>query len=564
MGIHLSSPLVMILVGMLATIWSMDYLKKLTMGMREIKPAMRALSGFINGLLLYAAHCLFYQASPLILLLGSPATVIIYLYLNSKDVLYTYLYLYHKFVMNFMCIYWLVASVVGLLPVGTVPTEAFTYKGSILSLSLLLSSGWVRCLSRSHYYPFNELYSIIHSKKRGRLFFLYLTTCDIFLIVSTIILSPLLTPHLQDTKLENMIYLEIFIKTLLIFSCSYLILFIQSYEERQRQENKAIQSMLEKERSYRNNVQKKGLLYFLVNISKNKLEEGEEFFTAGMLAKVATYEMMVDRFVEKCIHPSYQKKFKQKNQLEFFSQLLQENSHFSQLMRVSPKGLLSCFHFSDEMDWELKETKKQWIWIKVDYIVTQDIHTKDIYAYIAAFNVDNEVREHEKLKISATIDGLTGIYNRAALEETAHQQLLDNAAGAMLLLDVDNFKKVNDILGHPKGDELLKEVARVLREVFREKDILGRLGGDEFCVLISGNISQSVVEARAQDINQRCRRTYYSEKGEPIKTSVSIGIALCTESCRTYDSLYKCADQALYQTKSRGKDGYTVYAHNVS
>ena len=177
--------------------------------------------------------------------------------------------------------------------------------------------------------------------------------------------------------------------------------------------------------------------------------------------------------------------------------------------------------------------------------------------------MDNEVLEHEKLKISATVDGLTGIYNRAALEEAIHQRLLDHTAGAMLLLDVDNFKMVNDVLGHPKGDELLKEIARVLREIFREKDILGRLGGDEFCILISGSISPIAVQARAEEINQRCRRTYYSEKGEPIKISVSIGIALCTEDCRTYVSLYKCADQALYQTKSKGRDGYTVYTQDL-
>lgn len=562
-GAFFSSPITTVFVGMLAIVWCMDYMKKLVGETKELNAGIRILIGLANGGIFYVAQHLFYDASPLILLLGCPAMAVINLYFISKETLYSYLYLFHKFVMNFMCIYWMVVAIIGLLPKDTVPPGAYEYRGTILSLALLISSGWVLYLSRSKNYPFDELYNMIHYKKRGKLFFFYLTTCDIFLIVSTIILDPVLKFRIQGTAMANMIYREVFIKTLLIFICSYLILFIQAHEERQRQKNREIQSVLEKERSYRNKVQKKGLIYFLVNVSRNTLEEGEEFFTPERWRDLGTYESMVDKFVTECVHPSYQEKFRQQNQIELFSQLLQDNSHHSQLVRVSPKGLLSCFHFSDELRWGLEETKKKWIWIKVDYVVTQDIHTGDVYAYIAAFNVDNEVQEHENLKISATVDGLTGIYNRAALEKAIHQRLLDHTAGAMLLMDVDNFKMVNDVLGHPKGDELLKEIAAVLREIFREKDILGRLGGDEFCILISGSISPIAVQARAEEINQRCRRTYYSEKGEPIKISVSIGIALCTEDCRTYVSLYKCADQALYQTKSKGRDGYTVYTQDL-
>ena len=100
-------------------------------------------------------------------------------------------------------------------------------------------------------------------------------------------------------------------------------------------------------------------------------------------------------------------------------------------------------------------------------------------AYVAAFDVDLQVEQGEKLKQSATTDFLTGIMNRASMEKCINERFeKEDAAGIFFIIDVDNFKNVNDILGHPIGDQLIKDIAATLTEVFRKEDKVARLGGD--------------------------------------------------------------------------------------
>lgn len=555
-----SNPVILFFAGILGTKWALAYLKKLVDGVEKVGHTAMLLGGLANGIVLFIVGYFAPNATPFLVLLGCPLMVLLDLYYISKDRFYTYLYLFIKLVMNFICIYWLVVSLAGVFPAANVPIGTLEYKITIIIFTLLFLSGWSFYLSRSKIYPFKELYNMIHQKKVGWLFFLYLSICDIFLIISTVVLTPLLEKPILDRKLAVMIYSEIFIKNFLIFSISYLILFIQAYEERQRKIHEEMKAMLEKERSFRNNVQKKGLLHFFINVSRNKLEEGHEFFGPEAFKAAKSYQMMVDKFCTQCIHPSYHEEFKDKNRIEFFAEQLKNSSHFNHQIRVSPQRLAEFFHFSKETADRLSSMEEAWIWIKIDYILTRDEHTGDIYAYVAVFDVDSKVRQKEELMISATMDSLTGVYNRATLENAVRQRLLnEGGSGAFILLDIDSFKKVNDVLGHPKGDEVLKEISDVLRGVFREEDILGRLGGDEFCIFISGMTSNAVIEARASEINQRCRKVYYADTGEEIRISVSIGIAVCTEQYHDYEVLYKQADLALYQTKSKGKDGYSIY-----
>ena len=142
----------------------------------------------------------------------------------------------------------------------------------------------------------------------------------------------------------------------------------------------------------------------------------------------------------------------------------------------------------------------------MDYIYTRDSLTGDVYAYIAVFDVDLQVEQGEKLKQSASTDFLTGVLNRAAIEKRIEEKLMKNAyAGTFFIIDVDNFKSVNDILGHPIGDKLLKQIASTLSDLFRKDDLVGRLGGDEFCAFMNDIIDPDVVEAKAEQLNEKCR-----------------------------------------------------------
>lgn len=158
-------------------------------------------------------------------------------------------------------------------------------------------------------------------------------------------------------------------------------------------------------------------------------------------------------------------------------------------------------------------------------------------------------------------DSLTGLNNRAALDERLETAISKTkGTTALMMIDLDNFKLVNDHLGHDKGDHLLKCVAQCLRKVSRPQDTPIRLGGDEF-VLIMPSASKEDAEATAKKLIASIMKTTAQEidlDGE--KVTVSIGIAFAPEHGEDPDMLCKRADIALYASKEKGKNQYQFYA----
>ena len=114
--------------------------------------------------------------------------------------------------------------------------------------------------------------------------------------------------------------------------------------------------------------------------------------------------------------------------------------------------------------------------------------------------------ENTRLRVLAEHDWLTGLYNRRAAEAHVDEALLKNGGGMLLVLDIDHFKQVNDRYGHLIGDALLSEAARTLRDIFFPRDIIGRVGGDEFIIYILGGCSQEAVDGRAAQLAERLRK----------------------------------------------------------
>lgn len=125
-----------------------------------------------------------------------------------------------------------------------------------------------------------------------------------------------------------------------------------------------------------------------------------------------------------------------------------------------------------------------------------------------------------------------------------------NRKGVMILLDVDNFKRINDQFGHLEGDKALKRVTTLLQNVFRSDDLIGRLGGDEFMVFIKGNIRRSVLEERLQSFLNALRK----DEAEPI--TCSVGIAFANGKTFSFDDSVCRADMALYKSKKTGKNHF--------
>ncbi|WP_072447274.1 GGDEF domain-containing protein [Blautia sp. Marseille-P3201T] len=161
-------------------------------------------------------------------------------------------------------------------------------------------------------------------------------------------------------------------------------------------------------------------------------------------------------------------------------------------------------------------------------------------------------------KKEANNDGLTGVYNRTGGIRLIERQLREHQDGALLLIDLDNFKMINDRMGHLRGDEVLKNCSLVLKENLRASDIIVRIGGDEFVVFLKDANNRGNVQQCASNLARKMQKTYIYEEKE-VAVSASIGIALAPYEGNSFEELYEKADKALYAVKMDGKKGYSFY-----
>ena len=177
-------------------------------------------------------------------------------------------------------------------------------------------------------------------------------------------------------------------------------------------------------------------------------------------------------------------------------------------------------------------------------------------------DVTREQKLQSRLKFLAYKDPLTSLSNRAhlmkGLSESIHLAKNHGETVALLFLDLDKFKKINDTLGHKAGDELLCEVARRLTEVSRERDLIARWGGDEFIVVLNGHLSDSVIADKANNILEIMRKPV-EIAGKQFSIPTSIGVALSEYGEIEADLLIQEADIAMYAAKMNGRDNYQIF-----
>jgi diguanylate cyclase (GGDEF)-like protein len=169
----------------------------------------------------------------------------------------------------------------------------------------------------------------------------------------------------------------------------------------------------------------------------------------------------------------------------------------------------------------------------------------------------------EELRQLATVDELTGLANRRGFFALGEHELLvaarTRSAVALLFVDVDGLKKVNDELGHSTGDLLLKEAADVIRETIRASDLAGRLGGDEFCVLLMGD--PELDPERALERMRTTTALHNERPGREFHLSLSIGLsAISAGRSVTLEELIDAADEGMYEDKRGKRDPQPVWS----
>lgn len=177
-------------------------------------------------------------------------------------------------------------------------------------------------------------------------------------------------------------------------------------------------------------------------------------------------------------------------------------------------------------------------------------------------DIDNQKRRALLLKEQAERDGLTGLYNavttRAKIDEALSLNQQRNENQIFVLIDLDNYKQINDTFGHIYGDHVLADVANILNNRFRSSDIVGRIGGDEFVILLRDIKSYDYAERLIEDLCKSIYRTY-REGDQEVTISASIGIAVAPKDGNSFKELYQKSDIAQYQVKKQNKNGFKRY-----
>ncbi|MBQ9360169.1 MAG: diguanylate cyclase [Lachnospiraceae bacterium] len=226
-------------------------------------------------------------------------------------------------------------------------------------------------------------------------------------------------------------------------------------------------------------------------------------------------------------------------------------SVFGSAMKTAGKGVVE-YRMAFEGD--------AYLWYRLNYASFEGKNDRIIRVVGSAKDITEEKLEQERLRTEAERDGMTGLLNKTAMQLycAAHLSKSDfNDCHALFMIDTDNFKSVNDTLGHGVGDDTIRFVADNIRNVFRDTDLVGRMGGDEFMVLMS-HTTLDIAKDRAQRLNDKIRSDVEAN-GESVHISCSIGIAFFAKDGEDYDSLFRAADSALYVSKESGKDRYTIY-----
>ncbi|MDO8291183.1 MAG: EAL domain-containing protein [Parvibaculum sp.] len=181
--------------------------------------------------------------------------------------------------------------------------------------------------------------------------------------------------------------------------------------------------------------------------------------------------------------------------------------------------------------------------------------------------LEEQLEHARQVEYLAFHDSLTGLPNRSFFAKLLRQRIIDSRRGkkkfAVMFLDIDKFKIINDTLGHDSGDQLLKEVAQRIRAALRESDVVARMGGDEFTIILpeTGEDAQ-LVDASRRILN--LVRNSYLLAGQELRITVSIGISVYPRDGEDEDSLMKRADIAMYYAKGEGRNNFKFYTDEIN
>lgn len=304
---------------------------------------------------------------------------------------------------------------------------------------------------------------------------------------------------------------------------------------------------IHREQQYRNSIFKDTIATYEFNLTKDVMTSEIETYRE-LLGNREHYSYSDILFImsEKMLHPD--------DRLAYIN-----SSNVAAALQTFASGTTKTV-----MEYRRLTPNGNYIWVKSVTNLVKDFETGDITGFTYVRNINDEKEIQLDLRYKAERDQLTGLYNKFMtanlISEYLHSTDALQRTGALFIIDIDNFKTVNDNLGHIFGDSTLCDLSQKLTKLFSDDDIVGRIGGDEFMIFMKDAHKKKEIEAKANEICEIFCNTYWSNNcGAEYSISASVGISVFPIHGNTFEKLNKEADTALYTSKSKGKNIYTIY-----
>lgn len=258
------------------------------------------------------------------------------------------------------------------------------------------------------------------------------------------------------------------------------------------------------------------------------------------LPEDATYTVCIESILEKMVRPEYHEIYREKFGRENILRRFLEGEEKFSLEVEECSDLIHCR------------------WIRATVRVYHSKAEDSIHIISFVQNIQEEKERELLLEQKASTDYLTGLLNRRGVEDKIREILgkdQEDICHALLVMDIDHFKRINDAIGHKGGDTVLRKIAELLQVQFQESDVVGRFGGDEFLIFMTNcGVEQSVFNRAHRLIEAVSAWTDYG-----ISLSLSIGISLFPQHGDDFEKLFVRADAALYYVKTHGRNGFLLY-----
>ena len=221
---------------------------------------------------------------------------------------------------------------------------------------------------------------------------------------------------------------------------------------------------------------------------------------------------------------------------------------------------LNAQHEVQNFEWEGLDKNGDPIWLSENAYLSHLEDGTPIYQGTIDVITERKLNE-QQLNYQARHDSLTGLLNRTAFQQTLEECLHQRHGGAVLFVDIDGFKKINDSLGHGVGDQFLKELANRLRHSVRNEDLVARMGGDEFVIYTSTDAPKNCVTQLAERLQQQVSAPFMlSDQNQLLQVSASIGITFIGPEYQHADDVLRDADLAMYEVKNNGKADHQIFS----